>query len=144
MAKTPQTLTIDDSCFAMRARLLSRVVTGIYDEATRPLGVKASQITLLAITAHMGVARPSDVCEVLHMDASTLSRNVERMRKSGWLEVVPGEGRSQPFQLTDAGWKLLKKVEPLWKKAQQKARTTLGKELADALSGPLAELRPTD
>src|ERR1700745_813747 len=86
------------SCIAVRLRLLNRVVTNLYDEALRPLGVKVSQLNILVGTAKLGLARPAKVCELLQLDVSTLSRNVDRMRASGWLEVVPGEdARTQPF-----------------------------------------------
>ena len=39
---------IGRQCLARRARLLSRVLSRIYDEALRPVGLKASQLTVLA------------------------------------------------------------------------------------------------
>src|SRR4029077_20435124 len=96
--------TIAKTCIAVRLRLLNRVVTNFYDDALRPLGLKVSQLNILVVTAKVGVARPAQVCEILHLDTSTLSRNVERMRAKGWLEVVPAEdAREQPFRLTAQG-----------------------------------------
>src|SRR5437660_3291659 len=93
--------TISRTCIAVRLRLLNRVVTNLYDDALRPLGLKVSQLNILVVTAKFGLARPATVCELLQLDTSTLSRNVERMRAQGWLETVPGEdARPQPFQLT--------------------------------------------
>ena len=92
---------IAGECVAVRLRMLNRVITNIYDNALRPLELKVSQMNILVAAAKMGVARPSEVCEYLHLDVSTLSRNVDRMKARGWLEVVPdNDGRSQPFQLT--------------------------------------------
>ena len=89
--------TIATSCVAKQLRLLNRVVTNIYDDALRPLDLKVSQMNILVAAAMMGTARPIEVCEHLHLDVSTLSRNVERMKARGWLEVVLEEdGRSQP------------------------------------------------
>jgi len=69
------------------------------------------------------------VCQILHMDPSTLSRNVERMRAKGWLEVVPGEdARAQPFRITALGKALLQRAEPAWRKAQAQAGGILGEE----------------
>ena len=42
-------------CLCMPLRLVHRVVTGIYDEALRPLGVRIAQLNLL-----VGIARMSD------------------------------------------------------------------------------------
>jgi len=44
-------------------------------------------MNILVATAKMGTARPADVCELLNLDVSTLSRNVERMKQRGWLQL---------------------------------------------------------
>src|SRR4030095_1375853 len=92
---------IAKTCIAVRLRLLNRVITNFYDDALRPLGLKVSQLNILIVTANLVWARPAQVCEILQLDTSTLSRNVERMRAHGWLEVVPeADARAQPFRLT--------------------------------------------
>src|SRR5213083_1049273 len=122
-------------CVAVRLRMLNRVITNIYDNALRPLDLKISQVNILVAAAKMGTARPLEVCEYLHLDVSTLSRNVERMKARGWLEVVPDEdGRSQPFQLTPQGHKLLEKAVPAWSKAQQQVKKVLGAGFVDQLN----------
>ena len=40
--------TTAGACLATRVRQLSRIVTRVYDDAMRPLGITASQYTLLA------------------------------------------------------------------------------------------------
>ncbi len=93
----------------------------IYDDVLRPLGLKVSQMNILVAAARMGTARPTEVCEHLHLDVSTLSRNVDRMKARGWLEIVPAkDGRSQPFRLTAQGKRLLEKAIPSWDEAQQR------------------------
>ena len=116
-------------CLAVRVRLLNRVITKIYDDALRPFGLKISQDNILVIAGKLGLANPLRICEILHLDPSTLSRNVLRMQAKGWLEVVPGDdAREQPFRITGRGKALLKQVEPAWKKAQAQAGEVLGKE----------------
>lgn len=134
--------SLDLPCFAAKVRLISRVVTNIYDDAFRHLGVKTSQLNILVVTKHLGVGRPAVICEMLHLDTSTLSRNVDRMRKSGWLEIVSEPGRSQPFRLTPSGHELLEQAWPAWEEAQEKARQVLGDELVEALSRPMSDLCP--
>jgi DNA-binding MarR family transcriptional regulator len=114
-------------CIAVRLRMLNRVVTNLYDEALRSLGLKVSQLNVLVVTAKLGVARPAQVSELLHLDLSTLSRNVDRMMARGWLEAVPQEdARAQPFRLTDRGRRLLERAIPAWEKAQKQATELLG------------------
>src|SRR6188508_882735 len=121
--------TISRTCIAVRLRLLNRVITSFYDEALRPLGLKVSQLNILIVTAKLGLARPAQVCEILQLDTSTLSRNVERMRANGWLEVVPDkDARVQPVRLTAKGRGLIEKALPAWEEAQCQARQLLGKE----------------
>lgn len=126
---------VASECVAVRLRLVNRVVTKIYDDALRSLDLKVSQMNILVAAAKMGTARPVEVCEYLHLDVSTLSRNVERMKVRGWLEVVPDDdGRSQPFRLTPQGRKLLEKAIPAWSEAQQQVKKLLGEGIVDQLN----------
>ena len=134
------------TCIAVRMRLLNRVVTNLYDDGLRPLGLKVSQLNLLVVTAKLGLAQPAKVCDILQLDTSTLSRNVERMRAKGWLEVVPGEdARTQPFRLTTQGKRLIEKAVPAWEKAQRQAQELLGADgvaLLTRAAGKLGAPRP--
>jgi DNA-binding MarR family transcriptional regulator len=143
-AKSPDTTydVMARECIAMRARELSRVVTRIYDKALRPVGVKASQLSVLVAAGKMGVARPAAVCRVLRMDASTLSRNVDRMLAKGWLEVIEdSDARRQPFRLTTSGRRLVEKAVPAWRRAQDQATGLLGDQGVRALVGAFADKR---
>jgi DNA-binding MarR family transcriptional regulator len=135
---------IDDiahTCIALRLRLLNRVVTNLFDESLRPLDLNISQLNLLVVTAKLGLAQPAKVCEILQLDTSTLSRNVERMRAKAWLEVVPGEdARTQPFRVTAEGRRLLAQALPAWKVAQQEAAKILGDRGIAALDEAAAKL----
>src|SRR5213082_3528960 len=121
--------TVARTCIAVRLRLLNRVVTNFYDDALRPLGLKVSQLNILIVTAKLGLARPAQVCEILQLNTSTLSRNVKPLQAHGWLEVVPDEdARAQPFRLTPQGKRLIEEAVPAWEKAQQQAGELLGTE----------------
>jgi len=110
-------------CIAVRVRLINRVVTGLYDEALRPHGLKVSQANVLVAVARMREARPTEVCRLLKLDKSTLSRDVEVMKRQGWLESdPPNGGRNQVLRLTHAGRKLLAAARPAWEAAQIEAQ----------------------
>ena len=138
--------TISRTCIAVRLRLLNRVVTNLYDDALRQLGLKVSQLNILIVTARLGLARPARVCEILHLDTSTLSRNVKPLQAHGWLEVVPDEdARAQPFRLTAAGQSLIEKAVPAWEESQRQATELLGSEgiaLLDRAAKKLGRTRP--
>src|SRR5438874_4785551 len=98
-------------------------------------------MNILVATAKMGTARPTEVCEYLHLDVSTLSRNVERMKARGWLEVVQDEdGRSQPFRLTPQGRKLVEKAIPAWGEAQQQVKKVLGDGFVEQLNRVISKV----
>ena len=119
--------TIARTCIAVRLRLLNRVVTKLYDDALRPLGLKASQLNILIVTGRLGLARPAQVCDILQLDASTLSRNVKPLQVQGWVEVVPeDDARVQPIRLTPQGKRLIEKALPAWEEAQRQATELLG------------------
>ena len=133
---------VASECVAGRLRMLNRVVTNIYDDALRSLDLKVSQMNILVAAAKLGTARPVEVCEHLHLDISTLSRNVERMKARGWLEGVRDEdGRSQPFRLTPQGRKLLEQAIPAWSTAQQQVKKVLGNGVVEQLKQAMKRVR---
>jgi DNA-binding MarR family transcriptional regulator len=119
--------TIARQCIASRVQELNRVVTRIYDEALRPCGITAGQLNMLVAIAHMGEARPGALSEMFHMDVSTLSRNVDRMRLKGWLTAGRGQdGRTVLLSLTTQGRDLVGSAAAAWRRAQDQAGDLLG------------------
>ena len=72
-----------------------------------------------------------------------MSRNVERMKRNGWLAIRSGESaRSQELRITKSGRRILEEAEPLWREAQGRAREILGAGGAEAvhrLAGAIQE-----
>jgi DNA-binding MarR family transcriptional regulator len=130
-----------DECIAVRVRLINRVVTAVYDEALRPHGLRVSQANILVAVAHWGEARPAAVCRMLRIEKSTLSRDVELMKKKGWLEAEPpAGGRNQKIRVTPEGMRLLERTQPSWQKAQAEAKQLIGDDGVDALNRMAARL----
>ncbi len=116
------------NCLMGRARLVARVVTGVYDEELRPFDLKASQLNLLVVVAQLGPVRRSEIGRVLSLDASTLTRNLKVMLGNGWIEEAPdhSDGRGLPVRIAPNGAALLEKVAPAWRNAQRRAGALLG------------------
>ena len=119
---------IAKDCLAVRVRMLNRTITAIYDEALRPLGLTTGQLNIPVIVTKRGLMSPGDVARRFNMEKSTVSRNVQRMRKNGWLTVTEsGSGRNQELTLTRQGQTLLEKSVPVWEEAQTRAKAVLGR-----------------
>lgn len=119
-------------CLATRVRLLNRTITGIYNEALRPLGLTAGQLNILVVIARRGPVSPGVIARRLNMEKSTVSRNLDRMHKNGWLDVAE-VGRKQQLTLTRAGRALIERSLPAWDEAQTRARAVLGRGGADSI-----------
>ena len=119
-------------CLAVRVRLINRVVSAIYDEALRPHGLRISQANLLVAIAHQGSVRPVDLCRLIRIEKSTLSRDVEILKRQGWVETdPPAGGRNQVVRLTPEGRDLVRAIFPAWEQAQARARECLGDDGAE-------------
>ncbi len=140
---TPDLIAQD--CIAVRMRLLNRVVTKIYDDALRPLGIKTSQLNILVVTARLELARPAEICSRLKMDISTVSRNVDRMRARGWIQFLDDEkdARAHQLRLSAKGRQLLEKAKPAWEKAQENVKKLLGQSGVAALVKAAEKVRDT-
>jgi DNA-binding MarR family transcriptional regulator len=128
-------------CLGVRLRMIHRGVSGIYEKAFRPHGLRAGQMTILVAVAYEEAVKPSCLCRALHIEKSTLSRDVAGLRRKGWLESEPDpEGRGNRLRLSPAGAALLEKVFPAWLKAQQQVAELLGKAGIEAVHGAAGRL----
>jgi DNA-binding MarR family transcriptional regulator len=139
---TQETQRIQRECLGVRARMLNRMITAIYDDALAPAGLKTSQFSVLVAVSNREEVRPADLAKVLEMDESTLSRNVERMCARGWLHLEPDrDRRSHRIRVTDKGMALIGKAYPAWQRAQEQVSRRLGPDGVAGLRSALRKLR---
>jgi DNA-binding MarR family transcriptional regulator len=139
--KTVETASIADiaestasACLATRVRQLSRIVTRVYDDAMRPLGITASQYTLLAQLAARDAITAVEIGHELDIEKSTLSRNLKRLLALGHINMDPPAGRrGRGLHLTPKGQAILKDAFPIWQDAQKRAFTVMGAESRNTL-----------
>ena len=128
MISPAQASQLNQACIADKLRLLNRIITQLYDETLRPTGMTTSQMNILVVVAKYGEASPQQVGDWLHMEKSTLSRNVRRLQQNGWLRILQsGKGRAHTLKLTSKGGRALHQGLPLWESAQREAEAILGK-----------------
>src|ERR1700732_5340625 len=124
MSKPP---TIALPCMCASFRRASRALTQHYDTALRPLGLRATQFTLLQALSLAGEVAQGMLGEILAIDSTTLTRTLAIMGRRGWIASRSGEDRRERrLSLSEAGKAEYKRALPYWEKAQQELRTRLG------------------
>ena len=79
------------SCMCASFRRASRVLTQHYDTALRPLGLRATQFTLLQALTQAGEVSQRTLGEILAIDSTTLTRTLAIMGRRGWIAIRSGE-----------------------------------------------------
>jgi DNA-binding MarR family transcriptional regulator len=126
---------IMDECTAYRLRILNRAISKLYDDALRPFELRIAQLNTLVVVMQTQGLTPNELSQRMHMDASTVSRNVERMCNSGWLKLADiDDARSHEIQITEKGMKLIADVAPAWEAAQRDAEELLGVSIGKAIA----------
>ncbi len=115
------------ACINMRVRQLSRIITGVYDDALRPLGITSSQFTLLAHVAGRDGIRQVEINRLLDIEKSTNARNFKRMLALGLITIGPPAGRrGKHLHLTQKGEAVIKSAYPLWREVQSRVIAAIG------------------
>lgn len=127
-----------DECLCFRARRVSRVLTRLYDEALRPLGLPATQLTVLNAVAMMAGsdgASMRELADVLAMDPTTLSRTVRPLQQAGLLRIarLRTDRRVRVVHLTPTGERRIEEALPLWTQAHERIVSALGPDAAAEL-----------
>ena len=128
------------TCLATRVRQLSRIVTRVYDDAMRPLGITASQYTLLAQLASRDGITAVEIGYGLDIEKSTLSRNLKRLLALGHIVMDPPAGRrGRGLHLTAKGSTMLKDAYPIWQQSQSRTTAVMGSECRATLDQLLVQ-----
>ena len=118
-----------EGCTNLKLRQLMRTVARHYDAHAAPSGLKGTQYSLLSYVVRLGPIRPTELAQAMRLDLSTLSRNLQPLVASGWVEIGPGEdARSRLVHATEAGRAKRIEGQRAWKQAQLALNARLGDE----------------
>lgn len=114
-------------CTCFNFRKAARVVTQLFDESFREVGIRGTQFSLLVHAMIHGPITVTRLSEMLVMDRTTLARNLNPLQKKGLIEVYSGKDRRTRFvNITPEGNEILTRALPLWRQAQKKVLNVLG------------------
>jgi DNA-binding MarR family transcriptional regulator len=110
-------------------RRTARALTQVYEEALRPLGLRATQLTILQVLSRAGEVSQRQLGEMLATDSTSLTRTLAIMRRAGWVSEHRGKDRRERrIRLSAAGEAKLKRAMPVWEKVQSRLRGKLGEQ----------------
>src|ERR1700694_3804695 len=116
-------------CMCGSFRRTSRALTQLYDNALRPLGLRATQFTILQVLSLAGEVTQSQLGELLAIDSTTLTRTLQIMGREDWIAERRGEDRRERrLLLAKAGETQFKRALPAWEKVQSRLRRQMGEQ----------------
>jgi DNA-binding MarR family transcriptional regulator len=117
------------ACACASIRRAARAVTQLYEAELQGTGIRVTQFTLLQALQRMGPSPQAALGELLALDATTLSRTLRPLARSGWIHATRGADRREVrWTLTPAGRRRFARARPLWERAQGRLRTRLRPE----------------
>jgi DNA-binding MarR family transcriptional regulator len=136
-------------CLCATLRRASRALTQLYEDALRPLGLRATQFTLLQALSLAGEVTQGLLGEILAMDSTTLTRALNIMERRGWIVKRRGDDRREwRIRLSKRGETQLQRALPAWRSVQHRIHTQLGNEawenlfaLSNNVTGMVARLQ---
>lgn len=131
-------------CACRSLRMTTRVITQYYDKALRISGLKSPQFALLTdICSRENGISVNELANQAMMDQTTVTRNVEILRKKGYVDVntVDTDSRKKCITVSETGKEKLALAMPHWQEAQSKLEQIVGKEQYVELLKTLSVLR---
>lgn len=109
-------------CAFANLRMLARVATSLYDDALRPVDLRAGQLALMWAILAAGPVEIGRLGEITLTDQTTLSRTVAKLKAARLVHVRPGpDRRVKLVSLTDTGRQRFQAAMPYWEDAQRRA-----------------------
>ena len=125
----PLNLTGTGYCASFNFRRVSRAITALFDRAMQDSGLRSTQFAILTAVAKTQPVSIGAIADLLIIDATTLTRSLNLLKKLGYLTISPRGAKRQRFlNLTDDGLKALARAVPLWRKIQQSFVNQVGEE----------------
>ena len=127
-----------ENCTCFNLRKAARAVTQMYDEAFRPMGLRATQVSLLAMLGGQAPVTMTQLAKRLGMDRTTLTRNLKPLIAEGLVAAAAGQDRRErTVELTALGQDRLLEARPIWRGLQHRLVAAMGPERWAGLLGDL-------
>ncbi len=128
-------------CLCGTLRRASRLVTHVYDEFLRPVGLKVTQFSMLRAIEADAPLSVSELADRLLLERTSCTRNLGLLEKMGIVTLREGEDRRVKLvALSGHGKTVLRRAIPLWERAQEHVNNLFGVDNMPALVRQLIEI----
>jgi DNA-binding MarR family transcriptional regulator len=132
---------IGESCVCLHARMTARAVTRAFDQVLQPLGLEATQFSLLAAIAFNPPSSITQLADRMAIERTSLSRNLSLLQKRGLIMSSDGGRRRVFWAVSPEGEHLLRDAIPLWQQVQSSLVNAIGPATWDDMRQDLRALR---
>jgi DNA-binding MarR family transcriptional regulator len=118
-------------CMAMRFRRLGRLMSNRYNEHLRSHGIDISLLNVLfAVAGNPGIHQ-SEIGKRLILERSTLSRDLQRLKKMGLIDTTKVDGyKSLSLHLTKQGKAKVESMREDWDDIQKQIEDKVGSAIS--------------
>ena len=130
-----------ENCVCFNIRRVSRLITQFFDAEAGRHSLRPTQTPILRALQAKTEWSMADLSEWLGLERTTLLRNLRLLQRDGLVRLKGGgRGSHVTLEITDKGRKVVAKMHPGWRSAQDKVVATLGKERWSMIMSDLADV----
>jgi DNA-binding MarR family transcriptional regulator len=136
---TPTPTNLADSCNNLALRKAARYLGATYDKALTPVGLRATQFSILQKLSAHGETTITSLAEMIAMDRTTMASNLKPLAREGLVTVEPSaaDRRARIVTITPDGLSRMKAALPLWQDVQARFEESFGADGAARLRASL-------
>ena len=109
-------------CAFANLKMLARVASTIYDDALRPVDLRAGQLALMWAILAAGPVEIGKLGLITVTDQTTLSRTIAKLKQARLVTVrTGGDRRVKIVSLSETGRQRFEAAMPYWEEAQRRA-----------------------
>ncbi|MEN8213307.1 MAG: MarR family transcriptional regulator [Pseudomonadota bacterium] len=129
------------SCLAFGVRKTARAITQTYDRKLASIGLTGTQFSMLNAINLVGEPSMMQLAEILSTDRTTLTRNLNPLKKQQLIEIRSGhDKRMRQIQLTQGGEEILSQALEQWKSVNDTLSAAFGRGKSENLLRDLGKL----
>lgn len=136
---TPTPANLDPPCNSLALRKAARYLGATYDKALAPVGLRATQFSILQKLSAHGEATITGLADMIAMDRTTMASNLKPLAREGLVTVEPSaaDRRARIVTITPDGLSRMKAALPLWQEVQARFEESFGTDEAAQLRSAL-------